>query len=131
METITFNNGVDMPALGLGVFQHHRTRPAPPSKRHSAPQPRTATSARSARPCTTRTWTRSEIWNSDYGYDETLHGFEKSAGKLGVDQVDLLILHQALTVSPPEAVRPFLKSAQSRFEPDSGQPRWLVFFAWR
>ena len=25
-----------------------------------------------------------------------MHGFEKSAGKLGVDQIDLLILHQAL-----------------------------------
>jgi len=34
--------------------------------------------------------------SSDYGYDETLHGFDKSAGKLGVDQIDLLILHQAL-----------------------------------
>ena len=43
-----------------------------------------------------------KIWISDYGYDETLHGFEKSAGKLGVDQIDLLILHQAL----PSALRP-------------------------
>ena len=37
-----------------------------------------------------------KIWISDYGYDETLHGFEKSAAKLGIDQIDLLILHQAL-----------------------------------
>jgi diketogulonate reductase-like aldo/keto reductase len=37
-----------------------------------------------------------KIWISDYGYDQTLHGFEKSACKLGVDQIDLLILHQAL-----------------------------------
>ena len=37
-----------------------------------------------------------KIWISDYGYDETLHGFEKSASKLGVEQIDLLILHQAL-----------------------------------
>ena len=37
-----------------------------------------------------------KIWISDYGYEETLHGFEKSAGKLGVEQIDLLILHQAL-----------------------------------
>jgi diketogulonate reductase-like aldo/keto reductase len=37
-----------------------------------------------------------KIWISDYGYDETLHGFEKSARKLGVDEIDLLILHQAL-----------------------------------
>jgi hypothetical protein len=39
---------------------------------------------------------RHRLWISDYGYDETLHGFEKSAGKLGVDQIDLLILHQPL-----------------------------------
>ena len=39
-----------------------------------------------------------KIWISDYGYDETLHGFEKSARKLGVDQIDLLILHQAAAV---------------------------------
>jgi hypothetical protein len=37
-----------------------------------------------------------KIWISDYGYDQTLHGFEKIARKLGVDQIDLLILHQAL-----------------------------------
>lgn len=29
-----------------------------------------------------------------YGYDETLHAFEKSTGKLGVDTLDLLVLHQ-------------------------------------
>ena len=35
-----------------------------------------------------------KIWISDYGYEETLHSFTKSAGKLGVDQIDLLLLHQ-------------------------------------
>lgn len=37
-----------------------------------------------------------KTWISDYGYDETLHGFQKGAGKLGVEQIDLLILHQPL-----------------------------------
>jgi diketogulonate reductase-like aldo/keto reductase len=37
-----------------------------------------------------------KIWVSDYGYEQTLHAFHKSARKLGVDQIDLLILHQAL-----------------------------------
>ena len=32
----------------------------------------------------------------DYGYDSTLHSFDKAAGKLGIDAIDLLILHQAL-----------------------------------
>jgi diketogulonate reductase-like aldo/keto reductase len=30
-----------------------------------------------------------KIWISDYGYDETLHAFEKSAAKLGVNQIEL------------------------------------------
>ncbi len=33
---------------------------------------------------------------SNYRYNETLHAFEKSARKLGVDRIDLLILHPAL-----------------------------------
>jgi diketogulonate reductase-like aldo/keto reductase len=37
-----------------------------------------------------------KVWISDYGYDATLHAFEKSTAKLGVDTLDLLILHQAL-----------------------------------
>ena len=37
-----------------------------------------------------------KVWISDYGYEQTLHAFDKSAGKLGVDQIDLFILHQAL-----------------------------------
>jgi len=29
-----------------------------------------------------------KIWISDYGYDQTLHAFDKSAGKLGVDRIN-------------------------------------------
>ena len=82
-----------------------RRRRAPrsaPATGTSTPRRPTATSARSARRSHGSGLDRSEvfletkIWISDYGYDETLHGFEKSARKLGVDQIDLLILHQAL-----------------------------------
>src|SRR5699024_1030372 len=38
-----------------------------------------------------------KLWISDYGYDQALHAFDKSAGKLGVEQIDLLLLHQPLT----------------------------------
>ncbi|MEZ5323367.1 MAG: aldo/keto reductase [Microthrixaceae bacterium] len=37
-----------------------------------------------------------KVWITDYGYDETLHAFDKSAVKLGVEQIDVLILHQPL-----------------------------------
>ena len=39
---------------------------------------------------------KTKVWITDYGYDATLHAFDKAAGKLGVDVLDLLILHQAL-----------------------------------
>ncbi len=40
-----------------------------------------------------------KIWVTDYGYDQTLHAFDKSAAKLGVDTIDLLLLHQPM---PPQ-----------------------------
>jgi diketogulonate reductase-like aldo/keto reductase len=61
-----------------------------------------------------------KIWISDYGYDQALHAFDKSAGKLGVDQVDLLILHQALpsgfgkTLEAYRALERLLKDGQVR-----------------
>ena len=109
METITLNNGVEIPALGLGVFQ------TPPAETRDAVRSAldagyrhidTAASYGNERQVGEAVHSsdveRSEviletkIWISDYGYDETLHGFEKSARKLGIDQIDLLILHQPL-----------------------------------
>jgi len=109
MSTVTLNNGVEMPAIGLGVFQ------TPPEETRAAVEAALATGYRHidtaaaygnerevgeavANSGTDRSdvFLETKIWISDYGYDQTLHGFEKSAGKIGVDRIDLLILHQAL-----------------------------------
>ena len=108
-NTIMLNNGVEMPAIGLGVFQtqpdetraavaaaldtgyrHIDTAAAYGNEREVGEAIAGAGVAR------TDVVVETKIWISDYGYAETLHGFEKSAAKLGVDQIDLLILHQAL-----------------------------------
>jgi diketogulonate reductase-like aldo/keto reductase len=34
-----------------------------------------------------------KVWNSDQGYDQTLRAYETSAKKLGVDYVDLYLIH--------------------------------------
>lgn len=34
-----------------------------------------------------------KIWNSDHGYDSTLRSFDKSLERLGLEQVDLLLIH--------------------------------------
>jgi diketogulonate reductase-like aldo/keto reductase len=109
MEYLKLNNGVEMPALGLGVFQ------TPPDETRAAVEAALSTGYRhidtaaaygnerevgeaihASGVARDDVFVETKIWISDYGYDETLHGFEKSAGKLGVDQIDLLILHQAL-----------------------------------
>ena len=63
----------------------------------------TSTNAKSVKASAAPAWPamrcssrRRKGWISDYGYDATLHAFDKSAGKLDVKQLDLLILHQAL-----------------------------------
>ena len=109
METRSVNNGVEMPALGLGVFQ------TPPDETREAVRAalvagyrlidtaaaygnerEVGEAVRSSGVDRSEVFLETKIWISDYGYDETLRGFEKSAGKLGVDRIDLLLLHQAL-----------------------------------
>ncbi|MEU4158014.1 aldo/keto reductase [Actinoplanes sp. NPDC026670] len=106
---LTLNNGVTMPALGFGVFQ------TPPAETSAAVATAfrtgyrhidTAAAYRNERGVgeafrasglsRAEVFLETKIWINDYGYEETLHSFDKSAGKLGVDQIDLLILHQAL-----------------------------------
>lgn len=109
MNTLTLNNGVIMPALGFGVFQTppdetkkavasaldvgYRlidTAAAYANERGVGDAIRESVLARD------EVFIETKVWISDYGYDQTLHAFDKSARKLGVDQIDLLILHQAL-----------------------------------
>ena len=107
LPTLTLNNGVTMPALGYGVFQtppdetvaavraaldagyrHVDTAAAYGNEREVGRAIRESGLNRDD------VFVETKVWVSDYGYDQTLHAFEKSAGKLGLEQLDLLILHQ-------------------------------------
>jgi diketogulonate reductase-like aldo/keto reductase len=110
MSTTTIlNNGTQMPLLGFGVFQ------TPPDLTAAAVAAALRTGYRlidtaaaygNERPVgeairasgtdRSEVFIETKIWISDYGYDETMHGFEKSVRKLGYDTIDLLLLHQAL-----------------------------------
>jgi 2,5-diketo-D-gluconate reductase A len=104
---IRLNNGVNMPAIGLGVFQSapEETTAAVEAAlatgyRHIdtaaayGNEPEVGEGIRNSGVDRSDVFIETKVWVSDYGYDQTLHAFEKSAGKLGVDQIDLLILHQ-------------------------------------
>ena len=104
---LTLNNGVTMPALGLGVFQsapeetaaavaaalevgyrHIDTAAAYGNERQVGEGIRRSGIDRDD------IFIETKVWVTDYGYDRTLHAFEKATGKLGVSTLDLLILHQ-------------------------------------
>jgi len=106
---LTLNNGVQIPALGLGVFQN------PPEQTVTAVESAIAHGYRLIDTAASYfnerqvgegmrrsgigrgdIFLETKIWISDYGYDATLHAFEKSVGKLGVERLDLLLLHQPL-----------------------------------
>lgn len=112
MQTLKLNNGVQLPALGFGVFQ------TPPDATAAAVEEALRTGYRHIDTAASygnergvgeairrsdlgrhEIFIETKIWINDYGYDETLHGFDKSAGKLGVEQLDLLLLHQPLSAA--------------------------------
>ncbi|OZG30765.1 oxidoreductase [Williamsia sp. 1138] len=109
IPNLTLNNGVEIPSLGFGVFQ------TPPAETDAAVTTALETGYRHidtaaaylnergvgdaiARSGVDRSdiFIETKIWINDFGYDATVHAFDKAAGKLGVEQIDLLILHQAL-----------------------------------
>ncbi len=109
MNSFSLNNGIEIPQIGFGVFQ------TPPDETRDAVITAldvgylhidTAAAYNNERPVgeaivasgidRSDVFVETKIWISDYGYDATLHGFEKSSRKLGLEHVDLLILHQAL-----------------------------------
>ncbi len=101
------NNGVRLPVIGLGVFQtppaettravetalqvgyrHIDTAAAYLNEREVGEGIRRSGLARE------QVFVETKIWVSDYGAEQTLHGFGKAIGKLGLEHLDLLILHQ-------------------------------------
>src|SRR3954468_16427025 len=99
MHAITLNNDVTLPALGYGVYQ------TPPDETIAAVQTalevgyrhidtaaaygnerKVGEALRRADVDPSEVFVETKSWISDYGYDETLHAFDKSAGKLGIDR---------------------------------------------
>lgn len=112
MEFLTLNNGVEMPSLGLGVFQsspedtadavaealrvgyrHIDTAAAYGNEKQVSEGVRRSGLARD------EDFVETKVWVSDYGFEQTRHAFEKASAKLGLDQIDLLILHQPAPLS--------------------------------
>jgi diketogulonate reductase-like aldo/keto reductase len=107
--SIRLNNGVDLPALGFGVFQ------TPPDVTQAAVEealrvgyrmidtaasylnePEVGAAIAASGVDRSELFVQTKVWVSNYSYDGALHAFDVSTRKLGLDTVDLYQLHQPL-----------------------------------
>jgi diketogulonate reductase-like aldo/keto reductase len=123
--TLRLNNGVEMPALGLGVYQ------LPPAR--TAELIRTAIGAGYRLIDTASLYgnekevgegiagcgidrrdifVQTKLWVSDFGYDSALHAFERSRKLLAVEYVDLYLLHWPAPAKFDDTIASYLALAQ-------------------
>lgn len=133
IPNLTLANGVLMPALGLGVYR------STPEETMEAVSKALATGYRLIDTAAAygnetevgeafrRTglaresvFLTTKLWISDYGYDEALHGFDRSMRRLGLDRLDLYLLHQPMprewerTVAAWKALGRLLEEGRTR-----------------
>ena len=111
VPTVVLHDGIEMPQLGFGVFQ------VPPEDtqgvvelaleagyRHidtaAAYRNERAVGAAIAASGLPREdiFVTTKLWNSEQGHDSTLVAFEASLGRLGLDHVDLYLIHWPVPV---------------------------------
>jgi diketogulonate reductase-like aldo/keto reductase len=110
-DKIALNNGVSIPCLGLGVYQSGRGRATEDAVswaleagyRHVDTASmygnetevggalKRAFAAGLAR--REDVFVTTKLWNSDHGYDEALRAFDASLRRLGLNQIDLFLIH--------------------------------------
>lgn len=102
----TLNNGVQMPALGLGVFQssaEETTGAVSTALEKGYRMIDTATryanehevgeGIRQSGIERNEVFVTTKLWFTDYGYDEALRAFDRSLAQLGLNYLDLYLLH--------------------------------------
>lgn len=110
---LKLNSGVEMPALGLGVFQ------SPPEETTAAVgtalrdgyrlidtaaaygnEEQVGEGLRRSGVDRDEVFVTTKLWLSDYGYDSALRAFDTSLAKLGLEYLDLYLLHQPAPLEP-------------------------------
>jgi diketogulonate reductase-like aldo/keto reductase len=106
-DTVTLHNGVKMPWLGLGVFKVSEGEEVVESVKAAIRngyisidtaaiyknEEGVGQAIRESGVPREELFITSKVWNSDQGYETTLQAFETSLNKLGLDYLDLYLIH--------------------------------------
>ncbi|MFZ4299828.1 aldo/keto reductase [Streptomyces cinereoruber] len=106
IPTVALNDGTEIPQLGFGVFQvpddetttavthaldaGYRSMDTAAIYGNEAGVGRALAASGIARD---ELYVTTKLWNADQGYDATLRAFDDSLAKLGLDHVDLYLIH--------------------------------------
>ena len=106
MQYVELNNGIKMPQLGFGVWQVSNEKVIPAVKKALEVGYRSIDTARiynneeGVGQAIKETgipreelFITTKVWNADQGYDKTLKAFEESLERLGLEYVDLYLIH--------------------------------------
>ncbi len=110
MEYVTLNNGVEMPALGFGTYQIKDPAVCEQAVRDAidvgyrmidtaASYGNEEAVGRAIQSCGVprdRLFITTKLWISDASYQGAMRGFEASMQRLGLDYLDLYLIHQPL-----------------------------------
>ena len=104
---VSLNNGVPMPQLGLGVWQAEAGQEAEQATATALQsgyrlidtakiygnEQSVGQAIRNSGMPREQLFITTKLWNSDQGYDSTLRAFDSSLNALGLDYVDLYLIH--------------------------------------
>ena len=107
LSSLVLNNGVVIPRIGLGVFQSRAGRETQSAVRWALEagyrhvdtahiyrnEADVGAALRESRIPRAELFVTTKLWNADQGYDQTLRAFESSVNTLGLEYVDLYLMH--------------------------------------
>jgi diketogulonate reductase-like aldo/keto reductase len=106
-DTTTLHNGVKMPRIGLGVWKVRNNSEVVNAVKYALEagyrsidtasfyknEEGVGQGLRESGVPRDEIFVTSKVWNSDHGYEETLKAFEESLTKLGLEYLDLYLIH--------------------------------------
>ncbi|WP_108022013.1 aldo/keto reductase [Melghirimyces profundicolus] len=106
-DTVTLNNGVEMPWFGLGVWKAKEGREVEEAVKAAlrlgyrhidtariyGNEIGVGRAIRESGVPREEIFVTTKVWNEDQGYDKTLNAFDESLHRLGLDYVDLYLIH--------------------------------------
>ncbi len=105
--TITLNNGVEMPLLGLGVYAPRHNNEVQQAVEWALEagcrlldtasiygnEREVGAALRASGLLRGEVFLTTKVWNDDQGFESTLRAYDRSLEKLGLDAVDLYLVH--------------------------------------